>query len=128
MRLALNPRLAALALGILLASCGGGDDGDPVPVPDTQNPDVTILSPPAGPVTGTIEVRAAAFDNRGVVGVNFQLDGVQIGTEVSAEPYAINWNTRTATNGNHTLTATAYDEVGNVGTSPGVVVSVSGGI
>lgn len=137
MRRALNPRnfrlfgrrvVAVLALALIVASCGGDDPGDSVPVPDTQPPDVGILTPTAGPVSGVIELRASAFDNRGVVGVSFQIDGVAHGGEVTTTPYSIGWDTRAATNGNHVITATARDEVGNVGTSAGVSVNVSGGI
>lgn len=119
---------AILAFGVLLAGCGGGDNGDPVDVPDTQPPTVTVTAPIAGPVSLVIPVTAAAFDNRGVVAVQFFLDDVALGAELTATPYAITWDTRTATNGPHVLTATARDAAGYVGTSPPVTVNVSGGI
>lgn len=50
------------------------------------------------------------------------IDGVQFGDEDSTV-----WNTATATNGDHVLTATARDAAGYVGTSPEVMVIVSGG-
>jgi len=43
---------------------------------------------------------------------------------VTSPPYAINWETTTASNGSHTLTATATDTSGNVGTSAPVGVTV----
>ena len=88
---------------------------------------IDIVQPPAGPVTGSIEIRVAAFDNRGVVGVLTFIDGVQFGNEDTSAPYIAVWNTATATNGGHVLTATARDAAGNVGTSPEVTVTVSGG-
>ena len=120
--------VAILALGVLLAGCGGDDGGDPVDVPDTQPPTVTILEPAAGGVSGVITVEAAAFDNRGVVGVQFHLDGALLEAEDTEQPYIISWNTTLATNGNHILTAVARDAAGYTGTSPEVTVSVSGGV
>jgi hypothetical protein len=120
-------RSALLVLAALLASCGG-DDGGTQQVPDTQAPDVDIIDPDAGSVAGTIEIRVAAFDNRGVVGVLTFVDGVQLGDEDTAAPYSQVWNSATATNGAHILTATARDAAGYVGTSPEVRVVVSGGI
>jgi len=120
-------RSALLVLAAFLSSCGGGDDGGTQQVPDTQPPDVDIVQPPAGPVSGSVEIRVAAFDNRGVVGVLTFIDGVQFGDEDSAAPYTSVWNTATTTNGGHVLTATARDAAGYVGTSPEVMVTVSGG-
>lgn len=136
MRFALTPaflphtgrRVAAFLAFGMLAACGGGDGDGPVDIPDTQPPTVTILTPTAGPVSGVIPVTAAAFDNRGVVAVQFFLDNVSMGNELTAAPYAITWDTRTATNGNHVLTATARDAAGYTGTSPNVAVNVSGGV
>jgi hypothetical protein len=119
-------RSALLVLAALLVSCGGDDDGAQQ-VPDTQPPDVDIIQPPAGPVSGSIEIRVAAFDNRGVVGVLTFIDGEQFGDEDTSAPYTAVWNTATATNGSHVLTATARDAAGYVGTSPEVTVIVSGG-
>ena len=92
---------------------------------DTQAPTVNLTAPAAGAVTGTINVTATAADNIGVAGVQFLLDGANLGTEDVASPYSISWNTATATNGNHTLTARARDAAGNTTTSAGVVVSVN---
>ena len=122
-------RSALLVLAVLLASCGGGDDGGTQQVPDTQAPDVDIIDPDAGAqVTGNVDIRVAAFDNRGVIGVITFIDGVQLGDEDTAAPYSQLWNTATATNGTHVLTATARDAAGYVGTSPEIQVHVTGGI
>jgi hypothetical protein len=92
---------------------------------DGTAPAVSITAPVAGGVTGTIAVTADATDNIGVAGVQFQLDGVNLGTEDISSPYSISWNSATATNGNHTLTARARDAAGNVTISAGVNVSVN---
>jgi hypothetical protein len=93
---------------------------------DGTPPSVAITAPPAGAtVSGTVTVSANASDNVGVAGVQFKLNGANLGAEDTAPPYAIAWNTTTTTNGSHTLTAVARDAAGNQGTSPAVPVTVS---
>ena len=104
---------------------------DPVTVTvfnDTTPPAVSITSPASGTiVAGTISVTASASDNVGVVGVQFLLDGLNAGAEVTAAPYSVSWNTTTASNGSHSLTAVARDAAGNRATSAPVAVTVSNG-
>ncbi|MBL7740015.1 MAG: Ig-like domain-containing protein, partial [Chitinophagaceae bacterium] len=94
-------------------------------IPDTQGPVVSITAPAAGTVTGTINVNANATDNVGVVGVQFLLNGANLGTEDLVSPYSVSWNTLTAVNGTYTLTARARDAAGNITTSAGVTVTVN---
>jgi hypothetical protein len=63
-----------------------------------------------------------------VSGVQFFLDGAALGGQVTTAPYAFSWNTATASNGSHTLTAKAYDAAGNVGSSSAVTVTVSNAV
>ena len=88
-------------------------------------PIVSITAPAAGNVAGTISVTANASDNVGVVGVQFLLDGSNLGSEDLASPYSVSWNTLTSINGNHTLTARARDAAGNQATSAPIVVNVN---
>jgi hypothetical protein len=93
---------------------------------DTTPPTVTVTAPAAGAtVTGTITVRATAGDNVGVAGVQFRLDGANLGAEDITAPYSIAWNTVSATNGNHTLTAIARDAAANTTTPSAISVRVS---
>jgi Galactose oxidase-like, Early set domain/Bacterial Ig domain len=94
---------------------------------DTTPPTVTITAPAASStVTGTVTVTATASDNVGVAGVQFKLDGVNLGGEVTgASPYSVTWNTSGASNGTHTLTAVARDTSNLTTTSAGVPVTVS---
>jgi YD repeat-containing protein len=92
---------------------------------DTTPPTVAITAPTAGTVTGTTTVTATATDNAGVAGVQFKLDGVNLGAEDTTAPYSASWNTTTATNGTHTITAVARDAAGNSTTSAVVTVTVS---
>jgi hypothetical protein len=85
---------------------------------DTTPPWVTLLSPAYGStVTGTIEVVADATDDRGVAGVSFTLDGEPLGEGRDTPPYVITWDTRSTPNGEHTLTAIAWDAADNHGSS-----------
>jgi len=93
--------------------------------PDTELPIVNITAPAAGNVSGTINVTATANDNIAVTGVRFLLDGNPISEQVPSAPYAVSWNTLTASNGQHILTATARDAAGNLGTSADVIVTVN---
>jgi len=92
---------------------------------DTTPPTVSITSPPAGTVSGTVNVAANASDNGTVAGVQFKLDGSNLGAEDTGPPYTFTWDTLTATNGAHTLTAVARDAAGNMTTSAPVAVTVS---
>src|SRR5437763_12960091 len=77
---------------------------------DTTPPTVSITAPAGGAsVSATVSVTATASDNVGVVGVQFKLDGANLGVEDTASPYSVSWDTTTATNGSHTLTAVARD-------------------
>ena len=97
-----------------------------VAAPDTTPPSVSVSAPAAGAtVTGTVSVSANAADNVGVVGVQFLLDGVNLGAEDTTAPYSVSWNTTSASNGTHTLTARARDAAGNQTTSSAVSVTVS---
>src|SRR5205823_12374297 len=68
---------------------------------------------------------ANASDNVGVAGVQFLLDGANLGAEDTAAPYSVAWDTTAATNSTHTLTARARDAAGNQTTSSVVTVTVS---
>ena len=93
---------------------------------DTTAPTVSMTAPAAGStVSATVTVSADASDNVGVAGVQFKLDGANLGAEVTAAPYNVSWNTTTTANGSHSLTAVARDAAGNTATSVAVAVTVS---
>ena len=72
-----------------------------------------------------MNVTADASDNIGVVGVQFLVDGANVGVEDAIPPYALAWDTRTVSNGAHTLTARARDAAGNSTLSAPVTVNVT---
>jgi len=91
---------------------------------DTTAPTVSITAPANNAmVSGGVTVSANASDNVGVAGVQFQLDGVDLGAELTAVPYSLSWNTTTASNGGHILTAVARDAAGNTANSAAVNVT-----
>ncbi|HLF06894.1 MAG TPA: Ig-like domain-containing protein, partial [Thermoplasmata archaeon] len=92
--------------------------GDRIP------PTVTIVRPAGGSIlNGTVVVEADARDDTGVAKVEFLLDGALLGEDATA-PYSVQWDTRTARDGDHTLLARAHDAAKNNGTSPAVGVRV----
>src|SRR6266699_2789753 len=93
---------------------------------DTTPPTVSISSPVNGvTVSGTITVTANASDNVGVASVQFLLDGANLGSLDTASPYSVSWNTATASNASHALSAIAKDAAGNSTTSAGVTLTVN---
>jgi Bacterial Ig domain len=101
----------------------------PTPTPDTTPPTVQVTSPTAGStVSGLLNVSANATDNVGVTGVQFKLDGANLGTEDTTAPYAAAWDTTKATNASHTLTAVARDAAGNTTTAAATTVTVKNAI
>jgi hypothetical protein len=95
---------------------------------DAQPPTVSLTAPSGGStVSGSVAVSATAADNVAVAGVQFQLDGANLGSEATSVPYTVPWDTSSAADGVHTLTAVARDPSGNVATSSPVAVTVSNG-
>jgi hypothetical protein len=96
---------------------------------DITAPTVSISSPGNGAtVSGAITIAANAADNVGVVGVQFKLDGNNLGAEDTAAPHSASWDTTSVANGNHILTAIARDAAANSMTSTPVTVSVSNSV
>src|SRR5439155_16792099 len=83
--------VARLAFAVTLATFSATNsaqiDGTP--------PSVSITAPAAGAtVSGTATVSADAADNVGVAGVQFAVDGVNLGAEITAPPYTVPWMTQ----------------------------------
>ena len=94
--------------------------------PDITAPTVSLTGPANGAsVSGTVSLTATASDNVGVSGVQFLVDNVALGAEDTSSPYSATWDTTTASNGTHTLTARARDAAGNTTTTSAVTVTVA---
>ena len=97
-----------------------------VTLSDTTSPTVAVTAPAAGTtVMSAVVVSGNATDNVGVAGVQFKLDGTNLGAQVTTPPYAVTWNTAATADGAHVLTAVARDAAGNMATSAGVTVTVA---
>src|SRR5207302_8810073 len=81
---------------------------------------VTVTAPASGStVSGTVAVSASVtpVGSLTVQRVQFKLDGNNLGAERTSTPYSVSWNTATASNSSHTLTAVARDVLGALWTS-----------
>jgi trimeric autotransporter adhesin len=104
---------------------GGSSEPPPPPPTDTTTPSVSITSPAGGAsVSGTTTISASASDNVGVTRVEFFIDGALLSSDTTS-PYSASWNTTSATNAAHSLTARAFDAANNQTTSAAVSVTVS---
>ncbi|WP_375764765.1 Ig-like domain-containing protein [Archangium gephyra] len=91
---------------------------------DNTPPDVAIASPAQEALLrGTAVITATASDNQGMARVEFYDGATLLGTDATS-PYQVSWNTASAANGAHSLTAKAFDSAGNVGTSDAVTVTL----
>ena len=103
--------------------------GNPQLTADTESPVVTVTSPTEGAVvSGIVLIDANATDNVGIAGVQFTLDGANLGAEDTAFPYSIDWNSLSATNSSHQIGAEARDAAGNKTTSSPVNVTVDNAV
>jgi galactose oxidase-like protein/chitobiase/beta-hexosaminidase-like protein/Big-like domain-containing protein/Kelch motif protein len=102
-------------------AAGGGGGG-----PDTTPPNVSVTSPTAGStLVGRVNISVTATDNTAVSGVQFQIDGVNVGPVVAASPYTASLDTTQFANGTHLVSAYAWDPARNIGSSASVSVTFS---
>ncbi|MGB9106500.1 MAG: Ig-like domain-containing protein [Terriglobales bacterium] len=93
--------------------------------PDTIPPTVSVTSPSASAtIFGTVTLVASASDSVGVVGVQFALDGQNVGGQITSAPYTMAWDSTTVADGNHSITAAAWNLAANTATSSPVTVAV----
>ncbi|WP_053226918.1 LamG-like jellyroll fold domain-containing protein [Solirubrobacter soli] len=93
---------------------------------DTTPPSVSITTPASGAtVSGSATINATASDGDSVAGVQFKVDGANIGSEDTSAPYSVVWDASTIALGPHTLTAVARDPSGNTAASAGVNITVT---
>src|SRR2546430_7487568 len=123
------PVPAGATTGNIVVTVGGvASNGASFTVqPDTTPPVVTVTAPANGAtVSGTITLTATATDPDSAVSfVQFQVDGANVGAQLTTAPYSLSLNTTTLSNATHSLTAVAQDPSGNVGTSGAVTITVS---
>lgn len=92
---------------------------------DSTPPTVGVVAPASGSiVSGTVSLGASAVDNGSLDRVEFFVDGSFYVWDKTF-PYSKPWNTTSYSNGNHVVTAKAFDSCGNSATSAAVSVTVS---
>jgi hypothetical protein len=88
-------------------------------------PSIQISEPETGEVvSAVVNVGAVAVAQSGVPTVRFFVDGQLIGSPDSTPPFMVQWNTTAFSAGEHVVTATATDSLGNVGDAEAVTVTV----
>jgi peptidoglycan/xylan/chitin deacetylase (PgdA/CDA1 family) len=98
------------------------------PPVNPTGPTVTVTAPTAASsVSGTVTVSATAtaISPAKITNVQFELDGAKLGTADTTAPYQATWNTTTATNGSHNLTAIVTTSDKKTATAPAVAVTVN---
>lgn len=85
--------------------------------PDSTSPTVAISAPAANAaLNGIVTVTATASDNTGGSGldkVDLYIDN-SLTTSTASSPLNYSWNTKSISNGNHTIMVKAYDKASNI--------------
>jgi hypothetical protein len=106
-----------------------GGTGGPLGGGTPPGPSISITSPTAGSVSNTTSVSVNVSDSATITGVQYQLNGTNLGPVQTTGPhYTYSWNTTTTTNGPYTLTAILTDNANSPTTSAGVAVTVSNAV
>ena len=86
---------------------------------ETTSPSVVLTAPSAGTTIGgtSVTLTATSSDIVGVAGVQFKVDGANVGASGTTSPYSISWNSTSVADGSHTIAAVAHNAVGNYATS-----------
>lgn len=94
--------------------------------PDITAPSVSLTAPVASTTVhgATVALSATATDDSAVAGVKFYVDGALQGSEDTAFPYTVSWNSTATSSGTHTGFAVARDTSNNYATSSAVSFTV----
>lgn len=86
---------------------------------DTSSPIISLESPANGATVlgSSVTLTATSTDNVTVSGVQFLVDDINYGTEITSAPYSSNWDTTQYSNGAHSISAIARDAQGNRATT-----------
>ena len=115
----------ALAVALSGAGCGGGGGSSPG---GGTSPVIVTLSAPANlssGLTGPVALAATSSDMT-VAAVQFQIDGQNIGAEITSAPFQTSVDASAYTAGQHVLRAHARDAAGNFGEWSTATVSFGG--
>jgi hypothetical protein len=135
----ITPKTTTMPNGTISGFFWGGSGGPPTPTPAGPVVNFNPLGVQSGAVvSGTVPIQVSLVDGPGVTSVQLQLDGQNLGapmtyfvTNILAQPviYPFNyfWDTTTATNCSHIITAIATDANGFQSVSPNLMVTVNNG-
>lgn len=94
------------------------------PHPD-EAPTISIVTPTAAStVIGNVLLSADVADDVGVAGVQFKVDGVNVGSEITTAPFQYTWNSALVADGAHNISGVVRDSIGQLTTSASVAVTV----
>jgi hypothetical protein len=92
----------------------------------STGPIVQLTSPANGSIlSATVTLYATVGSSQPISNVVFYVDFVQVGSPVMAPPYMISWDTTKVPDGQHVITVSATDSLGNVGKSVPVTLQVN---
>jgi hypothetical protein len=135
----ITPTTDLIPNGTISGFFWGGSGGPPAPAPAGPVVNFSPLGVQSGAVvSGTVPIQISLVDVPGVTSVQLQLDGQNLGapmyyfvTNILAQPvilpFNFSWDTATATNCNHIVTAIATDANGYQTVSPNLMVTVNNG-
>lgn len=118
----LRPWPALLLAAIAIAGCS---NDAPAARTDTTAPAVTITSPGAGAVSGTVIIGVTASDASGIAGVQWKINGALLPTVDASAPFEYTWDTALNGPGTYVWTAVARDKAGLGAESAPVTYTVS---
>ena len=99
----------------------------PTPAAAPNVPTVSVISPSNGTVVSTtVRIQVSSSDNAPLTQMQTFVDGAMIGSSPCSSMSctgSFNWNTKKASKGTHSITASAYNSSGMVGTSGAVSVT-----
>jgi Chitobiase/beta-hexosaminidase C-terminal domain/Bacterial Ig domain len=135
----ITPTTDLIPNGTISGFFWGGSGGPPSPTPSGPVVNFNPLGIQSGAIlSGTVQIQVSLDDGPGVSSVQLQLDGQNLGapmyyfvTDILAQPvnlpFNYSWDTTTATNCTHTITAIASDANGYQAASPPLSITVSNG-
>jgi len=92
----------------------------------SAGPTAQLTSPATGSIlSSTVTLYATVASSQPIASVLFFVDFVQVGTPLSSPPYMITWDTTTVADGQHVITISATDTLGNTGNSVPVTITVN---
>jgi hypothetical protein len=89
-------------------------------------PVVQLTSPANGSIlSSTVTLYATVASSQPIASVSFFVDFASVGSPVTAPPYMIPWDSTTVADGQHVISVSATDTLGNVGNSTPVTLNVN---